>query len=122
MKWAEFEQEFTVAMHQVEGVLDRTVKVCEHFEGLLKEIEAMQHGDQVYLDTAAYHLHVLDKLPLVEDKENIPLSIMFKAAEIFSRASYVLTVLSKVGTVVQEWESTNQQGPPMPSIPKEMLH
>ncbi len=125
--WGELQQEFYNALNQIEGILDRTIKICDHFEGMMKEMESLRSEENFIISETQKNLSILDKLTDVDDKENIPPSVMFRSAEIFLRAQYIVTVLLKVNTFISAAEVTEKKqestkSEPFTPIPKGMLH
>jgi hypothetical protein len=95
MKWIDIRIEVEAAATQIEGILNRTVKVCEHIESLISELQTLKMEEAGIVLETQKNLKILDQLASIEDKGNIPIEMVLRATEIFLRAQYVLQILTK---------------------------
>lgn len=96
MIWDEIKDQFFEAADYVENVFGKTIKICELFEALSKEILAVQDVEEEIFQGTEMRLGVLNLLTEIDDPESVPPEAFLRATEIFVRAQHMLSIMARV--------------------------
>jgi hypothetical protein len=123
--WAELKDEFLDSLEQINGLLARSVAVCESFENLLAAIESIRKDEERITKETIRNLGVLERLALVTDTENIPPEIVMMTADIYMRVQYIISVFIRVNQMQGmdcQAPDLQKKATPTHEFPKGLLH
>jgi hypothetical protein len=102
--WKDVEAQFYNAAEYLESLFARTIKLCDLFEQLSKEVVKTCESDDQFFSRTNACLESINSLTEVSDPETIPPEVLYRATSIFLQAQYMLAVISRVMDSMVEFQ------------------
>ena len=120
--WQEIELQFKSAADYLEGIFSHTIRICELFEQLNKEVVKTCESDDQFFTRTNECLEILHYITRVEDPNEIPPDALARATRLFMQAQYMLTVISQVMDLMVESPKQTSTATPTAVIPNGSRH
>jgi hypothetical protein len=101
LNWNELKPHFVEAADHLEDVFNQTIKICDLYEQLNQEVAAACGRDDHLFSKTQECLETLNLVTSISDPSLVPPEAMARAAQIFMRAQYMLSIISRVVTMME---------------------